>query len=74
MLSTLRPDFVKQTVKNFMSHYQVSEKYLAIHWRYSRKRFITPKQKNVTWIFHPKIPGNYTNFDVIRNDFESSTN
>ena len=40
MLSTLRPEFVKQTVQNFMSHFQVSEKYLAIHWRYSRTRFI----------------------------------
>ena len=40
MLSTLRPEFVKQTVKNFMSHFQVSEKYLAIHWRYSRNRFV----------------------------------
>ena len=41
-----------------------------------QKRFtyVIAHANNETWNFNLKILGNRTNFDIIRNDFKSSTN
>ena len=38
------------------------------------KRYVNAHAKVETWIFNLKIPGKCNNFDIISNDFKSSTN